>query len=157
METKHDRVNFLVQQLTDGNWSAFAREIGIHPQTLQNYKKGRRPNADFSEKIHDRFSVDLNWLIAGKGEINQDWLLTREGPMCIEQNKPLPFDGNFLEDIIKTVEICLQRLEGKAPIKPTQKSKLIRHFYEEGFDSNMKRKDIDLEGQVSRILSLMVE
>ena len=50
----------------------FAKSLGIHPQTLYLYEKGRR-NANISiiNKICDDHSISVEWLTKGTGSMNK--------------------------------------------------------------------------------------
>lgn len=63
-----DRLMRIVHDCAGGQPSVFAKKAGIPQSTFHNYIKGRIPNAEHLYPICDRFSVNLNWLIAGKGE-----------------------------------------------------------------------------------------
>lgn len=50
--------------------SAFAEFLGINSETLGGYERGdSSPDLDFLAMYKQRFSVNLNWLIAGDGEM----------------------------------------------------------------------------------------
>ncbi len=50
------------------NDSALARELGVTPQALSNYKKRGEFPADLAIKAADRFIVSLDWALRGEGE-----------------------------------------------------------------------------------------
>lgn len=44
----------------------FAEKLGIHPQTLYMYEKGKRVvDVDLIQKICENFNVSVEWLIFG--------------------------------------------------------------------------------------------
>ena len=46
----------------------FAEKLGIHPQTLYLYEKGKRvADVDLIQKICEHFHVSVEWLIFGEG------------------------------------------------------------------------------------------
>ena len=46
----------------------FAEKLGIHPQTLYLYEKGKRVvDVDLIQKICENFDVSVEWLIFGQG------------------------------------------------------------------------------------------
>lgn len=48
----------------------FAESIDISTGNLSDWLRGRtEPSAKMLSRIHEKFKVNLNWLIAGKGEI----------------------------------------------------------------------------------------
>ncbi|RWR14491.1 LexA family transcriptional regulator [Sinirhodobacter populi] len=51
---------------------SFAEQSGISKSTIAHYERGdRTPDATMLERYRDRWGVDLNWLITGKGEMFQ--------------------------------------------------------------------------------------
>ncbi len=63
-----ERLQSIVDDTTSGNKKKFAELAGINKNTMQNYMRGRPPKADALEKICNTYNVNLNWLVAGKGE-----------------------------------------------------------------------------------------
>ncbi len=48
----------------------FADELGIHPQTLYMYEKGKRVlDVDLVQRICLKYAVSVEWLIFGEGEL----------------------------------------------------------------------------------------
>ena len=46
----------------------FAEELGISFATVNRYEKGKRtPDAEFFQRLVDKYRVNLNWLFTGKG------------------------------------------------------------------------------------------
>lgn len=62
------RLKELVEEVSKGNASDFAKKSGIKVQTLHTYLRGRNPNAESIFNICIKFKINLNWLIAGVGE-----------------------------------------------------------------------------------------
>jgi hypothetical protein len=62
------RLDALVKEKTGGNVSKFADSIEINVKTFHTYLKGRTPNADVLFCICRKFNVNLNWLVAGRGQ-----------------------------------------------------------------------------------------
>ena len=47
-----------------------ATQIGISYRAYSSYERGdRKPQIDFLEKLVDKFKMNLNYLIAGKGDM----------------------------------------------------------------------------------------
>jgi len=57
--------------LDPGNDAAFARRIGILPQTLHSYTKGRQstPGGELLRKIVAATACSGHWLLTGEGEM----------------------------------------------------------------------------------------
>lgn len=68
MNNVQDRLKELVNTLSGGKYTVFAKRCGIPHSTLQNYMNGRAPHLDHLLRIHDFYGVDLNWLLTGKGK-----------------------------------------------------------------------------------------
>ena len=73
MSSINERINMIVEQLFNGNVSAFARAIDVSQSTLKDIVGGRlnKPSYSILEKISsvDGLNISLDWLIAGKGEM----------------------------------------------------------------------------------------
>ena len=64
--TVADRLKFIRGSLTQ---TTFAEAIGTGRTTLQHWEtNGGFPTGEFLFKIHKKFKVNLNWLLAGEGE-----------------------------------------------------------------------------------------
>lgn len=67
-----ERLQYIIEELFDGNKAAFARTIGIAPTSISNYLgKGRasKPSSDILEKIVNSVEkINAYWLLTGKGE-----------------------------------------------------------------------------------------
>ena len=68
MNNFQDRLQKLVNKLAGGKYTVFAKSCGIPHSTFQNYMNGRMPHSDHLLRIHDKYGVDLNWLLSGRGE-----------------------------------------------------------------------------------------
>lgn len=52
------------------NITDLANKIGVSKQNISQYRRGTLPNFDFFQKMALHFNnLDLNWLIAGRGEM----------------------------------------------------------------------------------------
>ncbi len=62
-----DRMNFLAER--ERNPSAMARRCGLSVTALRNYLNGGEPTRPTLQKIADRMTVSLEWLINGTGNM----------------------------------------------------------------------------------------
>ena len=52
------------------NKTKFAKEIGVSSGNLTDWIKGRtKPTAEVLVRIHEKFNININWLLTGKGDI----------------------------------------------------------------------------------------
>lgn len=67
-----ERLQYIIEELFDGNKAAFARTIGIAPTSISNYlgkERASKPSSDILEKIVNSVEkVNAYWLLTGKGE-----------------------------------------------------------------------------------------
>lgn len=63
-----ERLNSLINEISGGNVTDFAKKSGIKQATLFNYTKGRMPNAESLYNICNNLGVSIDWLLAGRGE-----------------------------------------------------------------------------------------
>lgn len=65
-----ERLQYIVEELFDGNKAAFARAIGIAPTSISNYlgkDRASKPSSDILEKIVNSVEkVNAYWLLTGK-------------------------------------------------------------------------------------------
>jgi len=72
-----DFVNRLRQLILEfGSRYALAKASGIPASTLQSYEVGSRPGSAALIRLAQTGNVDLNWLLAGKGELRPAGLLS---------------------------------------------------------------------------------
>ncbi len=61
-----------VMETKDMNIKKFSETTGIPYRTLQNYLSGERKiGTEALDKIYTQLSIDLNWLLTGKENINK--------------------------------------------------------------------------------------
>ena len=64
-----DRIKFLVDKLSNGKYTVFAKKCGIPISTFKTYVDGpSNPTSEHLKKIASIYRVNLNWLILGEGE-----------------------------------------------------------------------------------------
>ena len=64
--TLADRIKFIRGSLSKVE---FARALGINRNTLLNYETNKAfPDFERLQKIHEKFKVNINWLLSGEGK-----------------------------------------------------------------------------------------
>lgn len=53
----------------DQSQRAFARELGVFQQNVNRYENGTAPHIDFVIHLAQAKSINLNWLLTGKGRM----------------------------------------------------------------------------------------
>ncbi len=90
------RLHKLVEELTGGNASKFAKISGVNVQTFHTYLKGTVPNTEALYGIHKNFHVNINWLLTGEG--SKRTVGTDEKPLG---NKFLLQVAEWLDDVAR--------------------------------------------------------
>ena len=60
-------IKIRLREIVGPNVSKFARMIGEHRQTVDNYLLGRMPRAEFLIKLVEKKDININWVLTGKG------------------------------------------------------------------------------------------
>jgi hypothetical protein len=69
LDTVKQRLKYLVELLSRGKHTVFAKKCGIPPSSFQSYIHGERvPSTGHLIKIITVYGINLNWLLIGKGE-----------------------------------------------------------------------------------------
>ncbi|MCD7931600.1 MAG: helix-turn-helix domain-containing protein [Tannerellaceae bacterium] len=125
--------------------NSFAEEIGIYPQRLGNYLRGRTPDLETLDKI-----------LAAYPEIDARWLLTGEGFMTAAEETT--------ENILKELEDKDRKYNTVSPIQPGFAIKgrireiLARNNYDpETFSSESKISKSSLQSQIEGKATLTVD
>lgn len=67
------RIISLINTFAGGNNSEFANMIGINEANVRSYVKGTEPKFNVIQKIAGRFEINYEWLLLGKGKMqNQE-------------------------------------------------------------------------------------
>ncbi len=69
MNEINKRFKYLVEILEDGNLNQLARKIGIRQSTLFRYTEERSPHVATLLALRNKYLINLNWFVAGDGEI----------------------------------------------------------------------------------------
>lgn len=63
------RIKTLISHFTNGNNSEFGQMIGVNEANVRSYVKGTEPKFNVIQKIAERFEINYEWLLLGKGEM----------------------------------------------------------------------------------------
>lgn len=64
-----DRIRQLINEFADGKNLLFAKKIGINESNIRNYLSGTQPKFDVLSSIVDKFAINSEWLLTGKGSM----------------------------------------------------------------------------------------
>lgn len=67
MEHIKDRLLELVAEFAKGKPATFAKNVGIPHSTFHNYTKGRMPHSKYLIYIRDKYNINIDWVLTGKG------------------------------------------------------------------------------------------
>lgn len=119
----------------------FARELGVHKNSLGNYERGdRTPDANFLGKL-----INVGF--------NANWVITGEGPMLLKDlDEPRgPVDMEILEGIL-TGLAEIEELEGE-PMEPNWRARMTAALYEYFIEEEAEGADIKQDiGKVIKLI-----
>ena len=65
----NDRLQGLINELTEGNKKKLAEMLDINPVMIQGWiNRGSLPSTEHLINIQQKLGINLNWLLAGEGE-----------------------------------------------------------------------------------------
>jgi hypothetical protein len=67
METFLERLSKIINDHAGGKHTVFATMAGIPIGTFQNYMTGKLPKPEYLLQISEKFDVNIDWLLTGKG------------------------------------------------------------------------------------------
>ena len=102
-----ERLRALVDEITGGNQSAFARICGLKEGSIRQYLTGTRPRLDHLVAISKGTNRSLDWLVYGEGPAPISDLNT---------NSPAVIDGEFLGRVHQVVASVHAEAEVKLPV-----------------------------------------
>lgn len=125
MDTIQKRLKYIVELLSEGKHTVFAKKCGIPPGSFQAYITGERvPPTEHLTKIVTVFGINLNWLLVGEG---QPFIGERtQGEESAERGKVLTIDpvAQLLSEEVERAGITL------APDQRTAILKILRELVE---------------------------
>lgn len=100
----------------------FGKSIGVGGRpTISRWERGLAfPPADILAVIHEKYGINIHWLLTGIGSMNAD-----QGPEC---QTAKTIEGDLLRQIIREVENGLVIKE--SVLDPDKKARLITLLYD---------------------------
>lgn len=96
-----ERLQHVIDELDEGNVSAFSRSCGLSNSTIAGYLDGTSiPKIDKVARIAEVKGISLDWLIAGRGEMTS-------GSVSAEQ-LAAPDDRNTYEQMLDDADVFLR-------------------------------------------------
>lgn len=88
------------------NQSEMAAAFNISKQTISDYERGRTfPKTDILEKLATEYNINLNWLIAGQGNMllsDNDKISSNELIQQLQDRvKELEIENKVLKELVK--------------------------------------------------------
>lgn len=71
-----ERIQMLITEFCDGKNPPFAKAIGINESNIRSYIAGTQPRFDVLAAIANKFAINCEWLLTGKGEMRKTNLST---------------------------------------------------------------------------------
>lgn len=99
MDTITDRIKELMNAL-GLNTTSFAKEIGVSWTSVNNYTKGRVPDGRTLISIQQKFGVNINWLLSGKGKMLLSNNHTVNEPGAFYTPKVITVDSTGSENVL---------------------------------------------------------
>ena len=75
-----ERIQMLITEFCDGKNLPFAKAIGINESNIRSYIAGTQPRFDVLAAIADKFAVNCEWLLTGRGEMTKT---NQSTPVCL--------------------------------------------------------------------------
>lgn len=126
MSSIYTRIKELVDYYSDGNNSKFAALIGSSEANIRNYIAGRQPKFDFISSIAQKFEINYEWLLTGRGSMLKTEFTTPTGELVTMKegaNKlELPVKKNRIPfyDDVSTIGGLNDRVANVDPTAPTE-------------------------------------
>ncbi|MBA4500499.1 S24 family peptidase [Bacteroides fragilis] len=63
------RIQMLINEFCNGKNSLFANRLGVNESNIRSYLSGTLPKFDILSVIAEKFAINCEWLLTGKGEM----------------------------------------------------------------------------------------
>ena len=85
-----ERIQMLITEFCDGKNLPFAKAIGVNESNIRSYIAGTQPRFDVLAAIAEKFAINCEWLLTGRGEMtktNQPTSTEYTQTNCVSKNK----------------------------------------------------------------------
>ena len=117
-----NRLQKLIDLKCDGKSTIFAKKAGIPISSFSNYMRGRIPSAETLFLIRETYSVNINWLLTGKGKIFEGDSIASD-----DKHEDTDLDMEILHRILKWVEEWLD--SKNKTLSPDKKARFVALAY----------------------------
>jgi len=80
MSLINSKIEIIAKEFFKGNSSKFARDLGVTPTTISNYRNDTAPKFDFIMDLVNNLGINWEWLIHDKGD-----MINKNGPVEIQE------------------------------------------------------------------------
>ena len=98
-----ERIQMLITEFCDGKNLPFAKAIGVNESNIRSYIAGTQPRFDVLAAIADKFAINCEWLLTGRGEMtktNQPTSTEYTQTSCVSKNK----DREIFDKLLSTIK-----------------------------------------------------
>ncbi|MDR2870249.1 MAG: helix-turn-helix domain-containing protein [Deferribacteraceae bacterium] len=122
----------------------FAQSIGMRTESIQNWENGRsQPTRKTLERISAKFSVSLNWLLTGEGNMRNSGVLADD------------INTQLLGNIIASISNSLN--QRGISMSFDQRLKLIMLVYDEFAKNYEETKNININESVKKSIDIGID
>lgn len=94
------RIITLINHFAGGNNSVFGQMIGINEANVRSYVKGTEPKFNVIQKIAEKFEINYEWLLLGKGEMISKNIVAESRHTYGNQPKVVTVDSHNMDNIV---------------------------------------------------------
>jgi transcriptional regulator with XRE-family HTH domain len=80
MSLINNKIEIIAKEFFKGNSSKFARDLGVTPTTISNYRNETAPKFDFIMDLVNKLGINWEWLIHDRGD-----MINKNGPVEVQE------------------------------------------------------------------------
>jgi len=115
MKTINERIDYLVENFSEGSNTKFARMIKSNEANVRNYRKNVQPNIEIVKEISRKFEIRYEWILEGKEPMLQNKEEKMENETFIHEDPMFYLNKDrhisALEDHIETLKNIISELK----------------------------------------------